>query len=193
MSKASRGMKRLSNLYRGVRLRMRTRQCEVDNGRQRVLKAGSPVLEECELRLLLSSLPSATPDFIVYSSGGVSTYATPFGLTPAQIQQAYGMNDIQFGSITGDGTGQTIAIVNAYDDPNIEADLETFDTQFGLPAPPNFTVIGQNGSPTRPVSDPAGPGSSWAIEISLDVEWAHAVRPRPTSYSLRPIPPHSPT
>ena len=44
----------------------------------------------------------------------------PYGAyTPAQIQQAYGFNKISFGAVRGDGTGQTIAIVDAYDDPNI--------------------------------------------------------------------------
>ena len=40
---------------------------------------------------------------------------------------------MSFNGVAGDGTGQTIAIVDAYDDPNIQADLNTFDTQFGLP------------------------------------------------------------
>ncbi len=50
-------------------------------------------------------------------------------LTPAEIRQAY-----QASSSLGTGAGETIAIVDAYDDPNIQSDLNTFDTQFGLPA-----------------------------------------------------------
>ena len=39
-----------------------------------------------------------------------------------------------FNGVAGNGKGETIAIVDAYDDPNIQADLNTFDTEFGLPA-----------------------------------------------------------
>ena len=46
-----------------------------------------------------------------------SARPSPVGYTPAQIRAAYGINNIIFGAVTGDGTGQTIAIVNAYDDP----------------------------------------------------------------------------
>ena len=47
-------------------------------------------------------------------------------------------------AITGDGTGQTIAIVDAYNDPNIVSDLQVFDSQFSLPAC-NLVRISQNG------------------------------------------------
>ncbi len=59
--------------------------------------------------------------------------SSPSGFSPSQIQSAYGFNQIQFGSVKGDGTGQTIAIVDAQDDPNIQSDLNAFDSQFGLP------------------------------------------------------------
>jgi subtilase family serine protease len=70
------------------------------------------------------------------------------------------------------GHGQTIAIVDAFDNPNIESDLQTFDTQFGLPV---CTVA--NGCFVK--SAPAGitTDSGWALEISLDVEWAHTIAP----------------
>src|SRR5438128_2188426 len=77
--------------------------------------------------------------------------ATPVGLTPAQLRGAYGLGQygtasaIKFGTIEGDGSGQTVAIVDAYHYPTALADLTTFDTQFGLPAPPSFTVINQSG------------------------------------------------
>ena len=147
--------------------------------RQAAQRTVASQMEELESRLLLSALPIATHDFTIRQGTGVTHFDTagPVGLTPAQIQQAYGMNAVQFGAVAGDGTGQTIAIVDAYDDPTIVADLQTFDTQFGLSAPPTFTVVGQNGSSTRPGTDPAGPGNSWAVEISLDVEWAHAAAP----------------
>jgi subtilase family serine protease len=98
----------------------------------------------------------------------------PPGYGPSQISQAYGFNQITFnnGTIKGDGTGQTIAIVDAYDQPNIAGDLATFDSTYGLPAPPSFTKVNQSGGTSYPATDP-----TWGLEISLDVEWAHAMAP----------------
>src|SRR5437879_5901867 len=64
-------------------------------------------------------------------------------LTPQQIRTAYGVNQIAFsnGTVTGNGAGQTIAIVVAYNDPNIQSDLAAFDRAYGLAAPPSFTVV----------------------------------------------------
>jgi hypothetical protein len=94
----------------------------------------------------------------------------PTGLTPAEIRSAYGVNLISFsgGKITGNGAGQTIAIVDAYNDPNIAADLAKFDQQFSLPAPPSFKVDNLGATTTDP---------GWALETALDVEWAHAIAP----------------
>jgi hypothetical protein len=100
----------------------------------------------------------------------------PTGYTPAQIQHAYGFDKISFsnGTVAGDGTGSTIAIVDAYDDPNIASDLKKFDAAFGLPDPV-FNKYDQNGGTSYPVAD-----SGWITEIALDVEWAHAVAPKAT-------------
>jgi subtilase family serine protease len=86
--------------------------------------------------------------------------------TPAQISHAYGFDQLGL-----DGTGQTIAIVDAYDDPRIVSDLVQFDRAFGLPDPPSFTKVNQNGGTAFSWND------SWSDEISLDVEWAHAMAP----------------
>jgi hypothetical protein len=101
----------------------------------------------------------------------------PSGYTPGQVAQAYGFNQIYFNGIARTGEGQTIAIVDAYNDPTISTDLATFDSQFNLPAPPSFVKVGLdvNGNPSTtsfPASDPG-----WAVEIALDVEWAHAMAP----------------
>jgi subtilase family serine protease len=82
--------------------------------------------------------------------------------TPGQARHAYG-----FDRLSSNGSGQTIAIIDAYDDPNIASDLAHFDAQFGLPAA-NLSKVRING-PTV--------GSGWAGEISLDVEWVHAIAP----------------
>ena len=63
-----------------------------------------------------------------------------------------------------------IAIVDAFHQPNIGSDLHTFDLTFGLPDPPSFNVYQPWG-----VATPAPTG--WSDEISLDVEWAHAMAP----------------
>src|SRR5262249_48245223 len=89
------------------------------------------------------------------------------GYTPAQIRHGYGIDQLPL-----DGSGQTIAIIDAYDDPTIVRDLVTFDRIFGLPDP-NFAKVNQFGGKTLPAT-----GDAEAIgEITLDVEWAHAIAP----------------
>ena len=103
----------------------------------------------------------------------------PPGLSPQQVSQAYGFNQVHFISpgnerIPGNGAGQTIAIVTAFRDPTIAADLRVFDKQFGLPN--NAARGGFALSIVMPQGRPAVDGS-WAQETSLDVEWAHAMAP----------------
>ncbi|MBV8312189.1 MAG: hypothetical protein JO344_17550, partial [Planctomycetaceae bacterium] len=98
-------------------------------------------------------------------------------LTPAQVTAAYGLNAIEFttssGTVKGDGSGETIALIEAYNDPTITSDLHTFDQAFNLPDP-NLTVVNQAGNA---VSATAPTNSGWTEEESLDVEWAHAIAP----------------
>lgn len=94
--------------------------------------------------------------------------------TPAQISLAYGVNQIQFGSVKGDGTGQTIAIVDAYDAPNINKDLMTFDAMYGLSNNDGKGAFVL--TKATPQGKPAY-NAGWAQEITLDVEWAHAIAP----------------
>ncbi|HTU91468.1 MAG TPA: S53 family peptidase [Gemmataceae bacterium] len=111
--------------------------------------------------------------------------AGPTGYTPQQIQEAYGINQLY--GIIGTGTGQTIAIVDAYDDPAFvdstspnfdSSDLHMFDQEFNLPDPPSFLKLNQTGGTALPGTDPAGPGTSnWEGEEALDIEWAHAIAP----------------
>src|SRR5262249_51565315 len=94
----------------------------------------------------------------------------PTGLSPTQLKTAYGVNPITFnGKVTGNGKGQTIAIIDAYYDPNISSDLARFDAQYGLSAPPSFTQYVESGLFFN--------NSGWALETALDVEWAHAIAP----------------
>ena len=76
----------------------------------------------------------------------LASSASPTGLSPSQIKTAYGVNEIAFdGNVVGNGAGQTIAIVDAFFDPNIQSDLATFDAQYGLAAPPSFTQFVESG------------------------------------------------
>jgi hypothetical protein len=106
--------------------------------------------------------------------------------SPSQVGTGYGINNLPF-----DGTGQTIAIVDAYDNPAIYQSVDAFDAQFALtssgstldqlygPASSFLTVLSQRGETTAlPGVDPAGSGTdNWEVETALDVEWAHAVAP----------------
>src|SRR5438093_4781531 len=90
----------------------------------------------------------------------------PTGLSPSQVRHAYG-----FDQISNLGAGQKIAIVDAYDDPNIASDLAKFKNQFGYGSSDcNFQKIYASGS--RPRTD-----AGWSLEIALDVEWACAIAP----------------
>ncbi len=82
-----------------------------------------------------------------------------------------------FGNIVGDGAGQTIAIIDAYHYATAAADLHTFNLAFGLPDPPSFLQVAQDGSQNFPPTDPAGPGNSWALEAAMDIQWSHAMAP----------------
>ena len=100
-----------------------------------------------------------------------STSTSPSGLSPAQIKSAYG-----FSTSATLGAGKTIAIVDAYDDPSAENDLAVFSGQFGLPACTTsngcFQKVNQTGGTKYPRTN-----SGWALEISLDIQWAHAIAP----------------
>lgn len=141
--------------------------------------------ERLEPRELLSgqSLAGFHPTLQLHrNSDGSVPFQTsaPVGLTPTQIRHAYGFDQIVIGSVQGDGTGQTIALIDAYDDPTIATDLHNFDLAFGIPDPPSFKKVAQDGSTNYPGTDPAGagnPNGTWEMETSLDVEWAHALAP----------------
>ena len=71
-------------------------------------------MEELEVRRCLLSTATAHTDYVeLASSTGITGY------TPAQIRTAYGINSLSFGSTSANGAGQTIAIIDAYNDPNI--------------------------------------------------------------------------
>jgi subtilase family serine protease len=100
--------------------------------------------------------------------------ATPSGFGPTDLWSAYGLTS----AAASNGSGETIAIVDAYNDPNAEADLATYRSYYGLSACTTangcFKKVSQTGSTT---SLPAG-NTGWAEEISLDVDMASAICPK---------------
>ncbi|WP_405881324.1 S53 family peptidase [Streptomyces sp. NBC_01136] len=99
--------------------------------------------------------------------------ATPSGYGPSNLQSAYGLTS----AAASNGAGETIAIVDAYNDPNAEADLAKYRSYYGLSACTTangcFKKVSQTGSTTSlPSSD-----SGWSEEISLDVDMASAICP----------------
>lgn len=82
------------------------------------------------------------------------------------------------------GGSKAIAVVDAFDDPNISTDLQTFSTQFGIVSA-TFQVVWAPAGGATPGSCMPGPapqpptamGTGWDVEESLDTEWAHAMAP----------------
>lgn len=81
---------------------------------------------------------------------------------------------------TSKGTGQIVAIVDAYDNPSVASDLATYRSQFGLP-PANFTKYNQEGQQGY---YPKGDPGHWGVEIDLDVQIASAACPNCTIYLI---------
>jgi subtilase family serine protease len=103
--------------------------------------------------------------------GNPQATTAPKGYGPLQFRGAYGLPGAA-------PAGQTIGIVDAYDDPKAASDLNAYSAQFGLPqcnsTNPCFEKVNQSGSATGPFPQA---NSGWALEISLDVEVAHAICP----------------
>jgi subtilase family serine protease len=105
------------------------------------------------------------------NANGVKPNASsPSGFNPADLQSAYNLPSASAGS------GQTVAIVDAYDDPNAESDLAVYRSQFGLPACTTangcFKKVSQSGGTSYPSAD-----AGWAEEISLDLDMVSAICP----------------
>jgi subtilase family serine protease len=102
----------------------------------------------------------------------------PGALNPAESRHIYAVDEV-----SDLGSGQTIAIVDAYDDPNIASDADLFDQQFNttLTGSTSYYTAYGAASTWLTKTSPSGvlpPGNSgWGQEISLDVEWMHAIAP----------------
>jgi len=119
--------------------------------------------------------PSAAPGFarcnsdvVTDANGKPAANPTPSGYGPPDLINAYNL------ATAGSGAGQTIAIVDAFDDPNAASDLTIYRSKFGLPACGTgcFRKVDQNGGTSYPRSD-----GGWSQEISLDLDMASAICP----------------
>src|SRR5690242_9025022 len=112
--------------------------------------------------------------------------------TPGAMQNSYNVGPLYAAGLTG--RGKTIAVIDSFGSATIANDLNVFSTAFGLPhlcgeagvtctpGMPTFTILQVQGSPPpNPPPPNNGTGQEnhnlWAIEVSLDVEWAHAIAP----------------
>jgi len=111
-----------------------------------------------------------TPGVVPTFSCQLTTPANCYG--PAQIRAAYGVDQL-----SADGKGTTIAIVDAFQSPTIQHDVDTFDALFNLPSV-NLEQIAPQG--LTPFDSGNADMVGWAGEITLDVEWAHAIAPKAT-------------
>jgi len=93
--------------------------------------------------------------------------------SPQELRKAYGLTSAIDNGITG--KGETIALIESFGSPTALEDLKKFDKDYGLPDPPSFEQIAPIGSVPF---DPKTHGFvGWALETSLDVQWAHAMAP----------------
>ena len=148
--------------------------------RSRHGRIARPLLEDLEIRLVPAAFNlGPSPDVMVSVGDLYGVQPQGFGVplsssySPQQIRLAYGLDQIAFGTIQGNGSGQTIAIVDAYDDPSLVdssssnfpiSDLARFDQEFDLPDPPKFTKLNEYGADiggstvgAAPGLDPRGP------------------------------------
>jgi subtilase family serine protease len=114
--------------------------------------------------------------------------------TSASMQNSY--NLLPLYAAGNKGQGVTVAIIDSFGNPNMASDLANFDTQMGLPhmcgepgqtcgpGTPTFQHVYWNGKTQVKAPPPKSNGTgqqdrnAWALETSLDVEWAHAIAPQ---------------
>ena len=165
------------------------------DGQSAAMANGPAVLDSAKsaAKNTMADASYARTHIIFYPHGTSAPAGSPTppagAFTPAEIKEAYGIDQVRDNGTLQDGTGETIAIIDAYDnpkfvsrdsnsdvnqDPNfLTSDLHQFDVQFGLPEPPGFfTKVDETGGANYPAGD-----TDWGTEIALDVEWAHAIAP----------------
>jgi hypothetical protein len=102
--------------------------------------------------------------------------SSPSGYNPADLQSAYGLA----AAAKESPDGETVAVVDAYNDPHASSDLAVYRKQFDLPACTTgnkcLTIVNEFGGSHLPEVDPTGGG--WELEESLDLDMVSAICPR---------------
>src|SRR5579862_2972426 len=123
--------------------------------------------------------PKPSPDSsqcgVIILKTGVKPDVAGWG--PSDLQAAYNLPS------SSKGSGQIVAIVDAYDNPNVALDLAEYRSYFGLP-PANFTKYNQEGQQGDYPPACYGNQSGWCLEIDLDVEMVSAACPNCTIYLI---------
>ena len=132
-----------------------------------------PALTGCAV-VQLPGTASCNSRMLVRPSGQPFATTGPSGYGPADLQNAYKLTSASSSA----GSGQTVAIVDAYDDPNAESDLGVYRSTYGLPACTTangcFHKVNESGvAGSYPTAD-----AGWATEISLDIEMVSAICPQ---------------
>lgn len=136
-------------------------------GQRAVCDAPQPGHASCDARVVTHAKPGGAPPTV--------TNLTPVGFTPQQVRRAYGLP-------AAAAVPVTIAVIGAFDNPSVKADLDVFNAEFGLGTFPScsasvttacFQKVNQSGGTkfSRTVND------AWALEAALDVQAAHLVCP----------------
>jgi len=150
-----------------------------------------------------SSLPQPAPtiaDYQFLSSGLIPPTQTNCGsvgrrcFNPTSMRNSYNLQPLY--DLGHDGSGVTIAIIDSFGNPNMASDLANFNTQMGTQhmcgepgltctsGMPTFQHVYWNGKTQVKAPPPGSNGTGqqtrniWALETSLDVEWAHTIAPQ---------------
>jgi subtilase family serine protease len=143
-----------------------------------VFVIGAPVYDPISKFVMGQSTTAATPTPGPFDDQQAHTPydvkknqpTTPVGLTPQQIYSIY--------HLPGRGGTGTIALIDGFDDPNAQGDLNTFDATYGLPPlPPCVTATQTACFEKHEMSSGLSKNGAWAFEEALDTEWSHAIAP----------------
>jgi len=146
----------------------------------------------------VEGLATPAPAGVRVETGASSVTST---YSPAQIRAAYGLPalpasyaNLSAAQLAQYGAGQTIYLVDAYDDPQIASELAAFSQLFGLPACASKSFTSGTSLPAASANacdfyrvfgnsagsltaTPPNYDTGWSVEIALDVQWAHAIAP----------------
>jgi PKD repeat protein len=142
------------------------------SGQALVLRStGRPVRPHVGAHATLGRVKSASePALATPATSGANPPQTD---TPAYLQQAYDLTALS----QNDGSGDTIAIVDAYDDPSAASDLATYRSAYGLPACTTSNGCFRKVSQTGSASSLPASNANWEQEESLDLDAVSAICP----------------